>query len=148
MNSVKNEANILVNEIDRALPKITAGTTGIKAQLTRGVAGTDARKLATNLDSIKAIVGFAKLQEMRNNSKTGGALGQVSERENILLQSSRGSLDQLSGPDELKKTLNNIKDAYNNVLLIIETKNIPGFDELSDEEQLELFELKKAQRGE
>jgi hypothetical protein len=145
LDSTKNEAQILVREIDRVLPKITDATTGVRAQLTRGVAGTDARKLASNLDSIKAIVGFAKLQEMRNASKTGGALGQVSERENILLQSSRGSLDQLQGEDELKLTLNNVKKSYKNVLLIIELKNMPGFDTLSEEEQVELFELKQAE---
>ena len=64
------------------------------------------------LDTIRANVGFLQLQEMRNNSPTGGALGQVSEFENKLLQSVKGSLDQYQSSEQLKANLEQIKNDY------------------------------------
>jgi hypothetical protein len=46
------------------------------------------------LDTIKSNIGFNKLQEMREGSPTGGALGNVSDRENKLLQSVIASVEQ------------------------------------------------------
>jgi len=46
---------------------------------------------------------------MRDNSPTGGALGQVSEFENRLLQSVRGSLDPNQSQDQLRNNLLNIQ---------------------------------------
>lgn len=54
---------------------------------------TDAGALQDYLQQIKANIGFDKLQEMRANSPTGGALGQVSDMENKLLQAVQGTLD-------------------------------------------------------
>ena len=51
------------------------------------VPGTEAQATAAKLDTIKANIGFDKLQKMRDASPTGGALGQVSERELGFLQS-------------------------------------------------------------
>lgn len=56
--------------------------------------GTVAKSIAGSLDTIKANIGFDKLQQMRENSPTGGALGQVSDFENKLLQSTFGVLEQ------------------------------------------------------
>lgn len=63
--------------------------------------GTDALALRNALETVKANIGFDKLQAMRDASPTGGALGQVSEFENRLLQAVRGSLSQ----DQDAKTL-------------------------------------------
>lgn len=45
------------------------------------------------LGQIKALIGFNELNQMRQASPTGGALGQVSERELAYLQSVAGALD-------------------------------------------------------
>ena len=50
----------------------------------------DALSLAT---TIKSSIGFDRLQQMREESPTGGALGQVSELELVTLQATLGSLD-------------------------------------------------------
>jgi hypothetical protein len=60
------------------------------------------------LESLKSNVAFNELQEMRNASKTGGALGQVSDKENAMLAAALGSLDQGQSPEQLSKTLDNI----------------------------------------
>jgi hypothetical protein len=62
------------------------------------------------LQTIKANVGFDKLQEMRENSPTGGALGQVSNLELESLQSVLGSLDQYQSGDQLARNLRRLSD--------------------------------------
>jgi hypothetical protein len=79
---------------------------------TKAVPTTDANTLSKKLDTIKANVGFDKLQDMRSNSPTGGALGQVSEFENKLLQAVHGSLDQEQAAKELVKNLERIAMLY------------------------------------
>lgn len=71
---------------------------------------TDALRLKNLLETIRANIGFDKLQDMRDNSPTGGALGQVSEFENRLLQAVRGSLQQEQDGPDLIKNLDRVKD--------------------------------------
>ena len=66
------------------------------------------KALAEYLQTLKGNVGFAKLQEMRNNSPTGGALGNVSDTEIRLLQSVLGSLDQKNSAAMLLETFDTI----------------------------------------
>jgi hypothetical protein len=52
---------------------------------------------------------------MRDNSKTGGALGNVSENENLLLQAINGALDP-KNRSQLEDNLDRIKALYPQVL--------------------------------
>jgi hypothetical protein len=81
-------------------------TTGFGANLAP-IAGTPAHNLETKLDQVRAVTAFDELAKMRAQSPTGGALGQVSDRENRMLASVRGSLDQGQSPDQLAATLRN-----------------------------------------
>jgi len=88
-------------------------TTGImsKVPLVGGlltVPGTDAANFKAGLDTLKSQAGFTVLQEMRNNSKTGGALGQVSDFENRLLQANLASLDTAQSESEFKAALDKL----------------------------------------
>ena len=69
----------------------------------------EARDLRRTLQSLQANTAFTRLQEMRDASKTGGALGNVSNVELELLMSSYGSLAQDLSPDRLQKNLKNIE---------------------------------------
>jgi len=105
--------NIVTQDVDRALAAIDTDptlTTGAGSQITGGIGGSPAKDLKGLLDSIRANVGFDRLQQMRASSPTGGALGQVSDKENALLQSVLGSLDQSQGPTQLKANLKRVKD--------------------------------------
>lgn len=84
-------------------------TTGFVGQLSSGIGGTPAHDLKNTLDTIRANIGFDKLQEMRANSPTGGALGQVSERENELLQAVWSSVQQSQSEDQLIENLNAVE---------------------------------------
>ena len=50
------------------------------------------------------------MQQMRDASKTGGALGAVSERELDLLMNAYGNINQSTSPPQLKENLQTIKN--------------------------------------
>jgi len=52
------------------------------------------------------------LQAMRDSSPTGGALGQVTELELKLLQSSLAALDQGMSPERFREQLMIVRDQY------------------------------------
>lgn len=86
----------------------TAGVGGLLAKLPM----TDARKLAGYVDTIKANLGFDRLQQMRDMSPTGGALGQVAVQEINYLQSTVAKLDQLQDPRDVIEALDKIEKHY------------------------------------
>lgn len=101
---VKKQAALVNNAIDKAIGQISPFTAGPGA-MAAGLPGTPAKNLKETLNTIRANIGFDRLQQMRASSPTGGALGQVSEMENKLLQSVMGSLDQSQSPSQLKENL-------------------------------------------
>jgi hypothetical protein len=108
MKDLERQHAIVGEDIDRALTMATSATTGF-ASLLSAIPGTPAHQLLQTLNTIKANVGFDKLQAMREASPTGGALGQVTEFENRLLQSVFGALEQSQNADELKFNLRRLK---------------------------------------
>ncbi len=78
----------------------------------RLAAGSSVANLEGALDTVKALVGFDALQKMREASPTGGALGQITERELAFLQSVQGSLNTSQGNEQLKATLGRIKQSF------------------------------------
>lgn len=112
--------NRIVNqEIGRALEIIDNSglpTTGAIGNLLSGVGGTGARDLRGLLDTIRANAGFDRLQQMRDASPTGGALGAVSERELAFLQSTIGNLEQSQSTEQLKFNLRRLQRIYENML--------------------------------
>jgi hypothetical protein len=109
---------IVEDNIFRALDIIKKSpktTTGIGSYLSN-IPGTDAKSLKERLGSIKANIGFDYLQAMREASPTGGALGNVSDKELQGLQSVFGSLEQSLSDEELTYNLNLLNYTYNNVI--------------------------------
>ena len=86
----------------------------------RLIPGTDAYDAQAMVDTIKANIGFDKLQQMRDMSKTGGALGQVAVKEIEFLQATLGNLDLNQSPDQVKKNLRKVMSHYNNLLNTME----------------------------
>lgn len=104
--------SLVIDSIDRAIGQSGRGNTGsLGGGITRslGPIGQSARDMASTLDTIQANVGFQELEQMRRNSPTGGALGQVTEREIALLQSVLGSLEQTQSADQLDANLERAK---------------------------------------
>jgi len=125
------KASSILETITTSISQVGGNTAGLGGSIMGVFAGSEAVDLEANLDTIAANLGFDQLQAMRDASPTGGALGQVSERELIALQSTVASLKQKQSPEQLKKNLEKIKGHYKNWLSTLDginpdDKKIPG----------------------
>nr|WP_321328520.1 hypothetical protein [Alcaligenes faecalis] len=118
-----SQANRVMSKVDEAIDKIGFWSTGMGADTMASVGGTDARALRSALDTIKANLGFAELQAMREASPTGGALGSVAVQELMALQSTIASLDQGLDDKVLRQNLLQIKQHYQNWLDAVQQSN-------------------------
>lgn len=101
-----------IQAIDDVLPKIDNTTAGILGNLgAKTGLYQPAVNVSAELSSVAANVAFNALQAMREASKTGGALGQVSERELDLLSAVEGSIRQNQSPENLKIQLGKIRES-------------------------------------
>jgi len=112
---------VVIDSIDRLKTQIK------DAPWYNPVAGTISAKLLPNIrqnrvdaeqtrQAIVSNIGFDRLQQMRDASPTGGALGQVSERELSTLQAVLGSLDLSQSPEQLTSNLDRLKKIYEPIL--------------------------------
>jgi hypothetical protein len=151
--STKTQTEFVMNrEIDSAIDYITNQTigrpvTGKAAELFMTApdvltANSPAQGLRANILTIQGIIGFERLQRMRAESETGGALGQVAVQELIALQGTLGNLNLLAPKEDILERLRDIKDIYNRNMNIIRDQYTPedlarfGFD-LSGKDNLE-----------
>jgi len=110
----RNNANESLNRLQQAANELMTHKglgriTGIMGKLPN-VPGSDAANAQALLDNLKSQAGFTVLQNMRDMSKTGGALGQVSDFENKMLQANLAALDNAQSLPEFKKALKKIVD--------------------------------------
>lgn len=111
--------DIVTQDIDRALKGIDSASlpvTGAIGSMTSNIPGTASHDVASLLSTIKANIGFDRLQQMRASSPTGGALGQVSDFENKLLQATIGNLEQSQSKAQLKQNLNRVYNTYMDII--------------------------------
>ena len=83
-------------------------------RLSGGIISAETSRLALTeqLTTIRANIGFDRLQKMRDESPTGGALGQVALQELYALQSSITPLNPNMTSEELIAGLNKVKAVY------------------------------------
>lgn len=105
-----------IQEIREVMENSTLPTTGVFGQILRNIGGTGALDVKKLLDPIEAAIGFERLQAMRDASPTGGALGQVTERELTLLSSALGSLDQAQSKEQFLSRIANIESRYTDII--------------------------------
>ena len=110
--SAIESADSTLDAIKNAREKIGFFSTGLIGQVLRNVGNTDALDLNEALEPIRASLAFDRLQQMRDESKTGGALGQVAVQELEMLQKSKASLNQAQNQDQLEKALAKIEGHY------------------------------------
>ncbi len=104
-------ADRVINEVQEA-KKMVSGFTAGAGGLLSNIPLTPAKDLSAKLTTIKANLGFDRLQQMRDASPTGGALGQVAVQELVALQSTIASLDQMQSPQQLRDALTKIEGHY------------------------------------
>lgn len=103
---------VVLPSIDKALAMlddqkyVVAGPGGLLSW----VAGSPPKDFQELLRPIKSNIGFDQLQQLRADSPTGGAVGNVSDFENRELQAVLGSLEQTQSPTQLRETLSQIRE--------------------------------------
>lgn len=113
------QAGIVSEDITRAKNIIDSSdlpTTGYAGNILSNIGGTGAHDLQQVLQGIKANIGFDRLQVMRDNSPTGGALGQVAVQELEALQATYGSVLQSQSTEQLKYNLDRLNNVYLDVV--------------------------------
>jgi hypothetical protein len=110
LRAVSESQRIVLGAVDEALGRVNSYTAGMLGTLLSQLPGTEARDLKRTLLTIKGNIGFDKLQDMRANSPTGGALGQVAVQELETLQAVLGALEPDQTPAQLVRNLTAVRD--------------------------------------
>lgn len=105
---------------DPNLSRITGTVAGRTWNLTNEATGAQ-----TDLDSIKSQIFQTSLQAMREASKTGGAVGNVSDKEGDKLERTIAGLDQSAGTPKFKENLKKAMDQVATSMQLIQN----AFDE-------------------
>lgn len=106
------QANLVGEDIGRAIELASGGTvpaTGIFGKVLSNVPDTKAHDLSKTLDTVKANIALDRLQSMRQNSPTGGALGNVSDNDLLLLKAVEGSLEQSQSKEQFLYNLDRLR---------------------------------------
>lgn len=80
------------------------GITGLGGALPN-IPGTDASNAQAKLNTLKSQIGFGVLQAMRSASKTGGALGNVSDAEGKRLEANLAALENAQSEKQMRESL-------------------------------------------
>jgi hypothetical protein len=114
--SAKVKISTALNKVDEAMGQAEGlFATGPIGQFTSWLDSAQSGQLANTLLTIKGIIGFAELRELKESSPTGGALGQVSTFELENLQSVIASLKVGMPEDQLKQNLTEVKNHFDNL---------------------------------
>lgn len=122
-DQTERSGNIVMEDIGRAMTTIQDSafdlgpfkanpSIGLMGWLSSGTPHTPAFKLSNQLKTIRANIGFDRLQAMREASPTGGALGNVTIGELERLEAVMGSLEQAQDEDELMFNLTRLNNLY------------------------------------
>jgi len=122
---VRSQADEALTNIDTALgfldnqaPDFKLSESAIGRAIGGLVPGSQTADLNAALTTLKALVGFDALQKMRESSPTGGALGQITERELAFLQSVQGSLNTSQSTAQLTATIQRIQKSFLTLKLV------------------------------
>jgi len=90
--------------------------TGALGEIVGNIAGTPASDARSLANTIGANIQFEALDQMRKESKTGGALGSITENELRDLRDTLGSIAASQSDEQLLYNLNRLENLYNNVM--------------------------------
>lgn len=105
-----------LDDIDRLMKSATLPTTGAVGSRLAAMPGTAAHDIAQALTTVGANISFAQLQQMREASPTGGALGAVSDTEQKLLQNSYAALSQSQSEEQFKTNLGRTRAVFERIV--------------------------------
>jgi hypothetical protein len=124
----------------QTINNVLTSITGAKELIDDGAAGlgyglfanmplipTDSKQLAAIVTQLNSTLAFDRLQQMRDESKTGGALGSIAVAELMLLQGALQSLDPSAGSEFFRDQLSVVENHYKNYALTLNGK-LPSVD--------------------
>ena len=117
LDSFQSSNALVDEEITFALEILeseTIPTSGLIGELTKAIPGTPAHALQQRLLTINTNTAFDFLAEMRRNSKTGGAVGQLSDSEREAMSAIHGSLEQSNRKEDLIYNLRRLQEVRAN----------------------------------
>ena len=117
-DTLRQNENVM-RKAQRASQNIGLTTTGATGALFGMIPGTGAYDQKATIETLQADAAFSTLQRMRDASKTGGALGNVSERELDLLMGSVGNLKIGQSEEQFRNNLAEYVNLRNEALLNI-----------------------------
>jgi hypothetical protein len=97
--------------VDRLLQNQSGikSATGFGGELQSRIGGTTAANAKADLDRVKSAISLSAIAKMRAESKTGGAVGNMTEKEWPRFESIYGSLEQAQTSDQVIKNLRELK---------------------------------------
>lgn len=109
---------VVLEDIGRVRERVQSSplTTGLPGFALSQIPGTDAYDVAALTDTIRANIGFDRLQQMRDSSPTGGALGEVTQRELGFLQATLGNLEQSQTEEQFLQNLDRLEQVYLDII--------------------------------
>lgn len=99
-----------IQSVDELLPQVNNMTTGFGSLLSF-IPESQAKYFKSQISTLKSSIITNELTAMREASKTGGALGNVSDRESEFLSNALGALDTAVSPAQFKTQLEKIKQS-------------------------------------
>lgn len=108
LNNTEANFDRMIAEAEAIKQDPSLGSALGMSQLLSKIPGTGAKRVASRINTLKSKTGFTVLSEMRASSPTGGALGNVSDTENKMLQENISSLDRGLSEQDFKDSLDRV----------------------------------------
>ena len=122
--ALSDHTSVVRRNAERALSFFQGADAGVLLQsIRRGAAivpGTRSHGAAGALEAIRNNISIDELQRMRQSSPTGGAMGNVSDRDIALLSGALGRLEVEDNPERLVEDINFILRAHERILAAAE----------------------------
>jgi hypothetical protein len=111
-NTIKRLQKVIKVARDNSVDNVF-GATGFVGEW---IPNSDRNNAEALVSTIKSHIGFDRIDRMRKESPTGGALGQVSEMELRQLNATLGSLEFSQTEEQFLVTLKQVQDEYDFIL--------------------------------
>ena len=105
-----------IDDIQQTMRTATFPTTGYFGRQLSTLGGSAANNIRTDIETIRSNIGIDQLNQMRQASPTGAALGSVTDRENTILQSLLGNLDQSQTEAQFLRNLRRLRETYTEII--------------------------------
>ena len=114
-------ADLIITDLGRIRTKVEnqglfTPVTGWRGNFASSIEGTPAFDVKELINGIGANIQFQALEDMRKASKTGGALGSITENELRDLRSTVGSLVQAQSEEQLLENMDRVEDLYRKIM--------------------------------